>query len=39
MAQHILLSAKAKTLTLATVFRMSDAESRNDVPQGALAIH
>lgn len=27
MAQHFLLSAKAKTLTLATVFRMSDAEA------------
>ena len=27
MAQHFLLSSKAKTLTLATVFRMSDAEA------------
>jgi transposase-like protein len=27
MAQHFLLSAKAKTLTLATVFRMTDAEA------------
>src|SRR5690349_14826019 len=27
MAQHFLLSAKAKTLTLASVFRMTDAEA------------
>ena len=36
MSQHFLISSAAKTLSLAQVFRLSDAGSRNDVPECAL---
>ena len=36
MAQHFLLSRQAKTLSLAQVFRMSDAEAEAIFRQGPL---